>query len=267
MNIENFQPHTPNHAVHNALIMLEWQGELSDQTLAAIHSLSPKLREFFPKVETAKLMTINVGHHGSSPALEGIGAVTFQRVNSFGTPAKQLVVSRQNCIFQVTDYISWDVFLADAIRNLDLVIPTILSNRPINNVTLQYTNLFTWKEEPGSLDLRCVFQEDSKFIPANSLSLRKIWHSHYGYVEDSKDDLEHDRLHNININVNDDAGERVVQIVMSHRATLKNPLRRSTPDYMGVISKVETSLHSANKDILKLLLTEPVASKIGLINI
>jgi uncharacterized protein (TIGR04255 family) len=265
MSIENLVPFAGTHAIQNVSLILEWQGDLSDQTLLLIHNAGSVLREHFPSAEIQKLVQINFGTTGVPVSdATGVGGISFQRMSQFGTVAKQLVVSRQNCVFAINDYVRWNAALEDVMRSYEVILPIILANRAINNIGLQYTDVFTWKDDPSALDIAEVFKRDSGLLPTNALQIHTLWHSHHGYFSDSSDPMPNNLLQNVNINVNDVSGERQINIVMSHQATLKSPIRRGTENYAGLIKDFQDSLHKTHKDMLARLLTDQVCSLIKL---
>lgn len=264
MSVEHLHPFAGEHAVQNAAIALEWQGELSDQTLLRIYKLAGKLNPSFDKVDLQKRVTIDLGNPNPSNQTDGLGGVVFQKITSLGTASKQLQVSRNNCIFVVHDYTRWAAMLADALQYFEIVLPVILEDKALSAVGLQYTDAFTWKEDPMSLSMASVFRQGTPWVPPNALTLKTLWHSHHGYMESSSEPVPNTLTNNVNINIQDVSGERLVQIVTSHRAALEKPVRLSTPSYMQVFSDIENHLHSLNKSLLARLLTDDAAGKIKL---
>lgn len=264
MSVEHLLPFAGDHAVQNAAIALEWQGELSDQTLLRIYSLAEKLKPSFDKVELQKLMMINLADTGPSKHTDGLGGVQFQKMTSLGTASRQMIVSRGNCTFIVHDYSRWVTMLEDAIRCLQLIMPVILADKAINAIGLQYTDAFTWKEDPADLNMKDVFREDTGLVPAHALNLKHLWHNHHGYLENVTEPVPHVLTTNVNVTVQDVSGERMIQIITTHRATLEKPIRLSTSAYFDVVANIENHLHSRNKSLLSQLLSEDVSNKINL---
>ena len=246
-------------------LVLEWQGDLSDQTLVSVHNAAAKLREDFPTAEIQKLVMINIGPQGAPVSdANGVGGINFQRKSQFGAVAKQLVVSRQNCVFAINDYVRWNAALEDVMRSYAVILPLVLANRAINVIGLQYTDVFTWKDDPEALNFNEVFRADSGLLPSNVFELQSLWHSHHGYFARDSEPMPHNLLQNVNVNVGDVSAERQISIVMSHQATLDSPIRRGTNDYVGLIRKFQNSLHNNHKCMLKRLLTDEVCDLVKL---
>lgn len=264
MNIENLYPFAGSHAIQNAVIAVEWQGEVSNQTLMGIYSLASKLKGYFPTAEIQKMVMINIQTQSNIPNTEQIGAINFQRPDNFGGISSQLTISRQNCVLLVNDYSRWDAVLSQALQYFELILPVILPDKSVSAVGLQYTDLFNWKDEPENLNLHEVFRNDCPYLPQNIFDLKTLWHSHHGYIVDSDTPVTHSRLDNLNISILDTAGERSIQIIAAHRANLAKVLRGNTPEYLKTIESVENVLHSVNKDVMRKILTDEVQKKINL---
>lgn len=266
MNLDLLLPFAKAHAVQSVALAAEWQGEVSDQTLLRIHSLAKKFGSQLPKVELQKMMQINLipNPHHAPQTFPALGAVVFQKTTELGAVAQQFVVSRANTALIINDYTRWAPALQLAMTVYAEALPIILADKAVNAIALQYTDAFTWKDDPELLDLSQVFRPGSKYIPANAFDQLGAWHSHHGYVEDGSHPAEKERLNNININVADVAGERTIQITTVHRAALDKPLRASNNKYLELVESLQNKLHIANKDILAQILSDAVAEKIKL---
>jgi uncharacterized protein (TIGR04255 family) len=265
MNLDLLQPFAGIHAVQNVALAAEWQGDLSDQTLLRIHALGEDFKPYFQKVDLQKMMQINLTPTEivSQPSAL-LGGVVFQRISDLGTVSRQIQVNRQNCSFIINDYDRWAPTLEIAMEYFKKIFPIILADKAISAIALQYTDSFTWKDDPELLDLKVVFNEKTPYLAPNVFDAKHAWHSHHGFIYMSTDPVDHESLDNINVNVADAAGERTIQITTVNRASFKKPLRLSMPNYMGVVEALESVLHDRSKMLLGSLLSPAVAKKISL---
>lgn len=264
MTIEHLYPVADKHAVQNVAFAVEWQGEISPQTLVGVHALASKLKDYFPVVELQQVLTININGTQKPQPNTAPGAVVYQRMDSFGNVASQLTIARQNITLVINDYSRWDAVLSLALHVLSIILPKVLPDKSISAIGLQYTDLFHWKDEPSNLNLREVFREDCPYIAKNIFELKSLWHSHHGYLVESDTPLKHSRLDNINVTMHDINGERSIQMLISHRAEFAKVIRGNSPAYMETIQQIEDYLHEIHKDILRRLFTEQVCLKINL---
>lgn len=275
MSLEYLIPITDSHAIQSVVFALEWQGELTDQTLTNIQKLAPELKPYFPQASAQQIIKLNIGPKlnnalSNQPGDDGqLGGVTFQRTGKFGNVTSELNVSRSNCIIIINEYDRWAPTLEAVMRYLKIVLPVIMKEKSISIIALQYTDMFTWKDNPVNLDISEIFDKNSPFLAPNVFNQKDLWHCHHGYLiplEVIGEDLDGYCLDNINVNTVDNEGDLGIHITTTHKFTLKNPLRLASKTYLQSIKSVQNVLHDHNKDILKQLLTPEVCDKIHLTN-
>ncbi len=270
MSLEYLIPINESHAIQSVVFALEWQGQLSDHALTDIEGLAPKLKPYFPVNAIQKMRTIRL-KAASDTAFqdqqfgeEQVHGVTFQRIGKFGTVESQFNVTRSNCIFLLSKYERWKQTLEVVIRNFKIILPVILKEKSISTISLQYEDLFTWKDDASNLNLREVFNDRSPYLTPNVFEQKGLWHSHHGYIIETLADVDGKCLDNINVSMVDNQNDREIRISTTHQFTLNSPLRMATKDYLQSIEKVQGILHAHNKEILSKLLTSEVCSKIKL---
>jgi uncharacterized protein (TIGR04255 family) len=271
MSIENFYPYAGNHAVQSATFVVEWAEPLKAEAIAAVNKLANKFKNLgLSHVQHQQFMQFKVEHnplegspkHGTQ---HGLGGIIFARPAEPGDVTRSVTISRQNCMVAVPDYTRWDTVFADVQAYLKVALDEIAPSRPLSTIGLQYNDIFQWKDDPADLDLTEVFARDA-FIPPSIFNQAGLWHLHQGYLEQHDSPVAHSRLTNVNVDMLDPSGERMIQIIGSHRATLKEPLWQSHLKNKQIMLDVFTSLHHANKQMLAKLLTKKVCEKIRLIS-
>ncbi|MDR8090330.1 TIGR04255 family protein, partial [Burkholderia gladioli] len=277
MTIDSLHPFAGDHSVQNVAFVLEWATPLDKATLEAIKRLAPQFRASFPVVQEQQLITVNVEapkqggitrHHRPkappTPATQ-LGGIQFLHVGgaSAGSFTRMIQVQRDSCLVALNEYSRWDVVWPKVHGWLEVVLPVILTGRSLNSFTLQYQDLFLWKDDPNNLQLREIFESESNFLPSNIFELRSAWHSHHGYVEPYVGNWAGHLLNNVNVNVGDLNGVRQIGTMLTHKVTFGAPiwsLERAT----AALGEVMPALHQVNKSILSGLFAEEVRNKIGL---
>lgn len=273
MSIENLYPYAGAHAVQNAVFVVEWAEPLKEDAITTASKLAAKFKNLGlshvqhqqmvqVKIEQRQLGDNSTPSHGSQIS-NGLGAVVFARPASVGEVTRSVTISRQNCMIVIPDYTRWDAAFDDVQAYLKIALGEIAPLRPLNAIGLQYNDVFSWKDEPSDLNLKEVFAENA-FIPTNVFEQKGLWHLHHGYMESHDAPVPHARLENINVDMLETSGERTIQIIGSHRATLREPLWQSHLKNRQVMLDMFSSLHIANKHMLRRLLTKQICEKISL---
>ncbi|MGK5017031.1 TIGR04255 family protein [Janthinobacterium sp. HLS12-2] len=273
MNIDNLYPYAGNHAVQNAIFVVEWAEPLKTDAMIAINKLATKYKNLgLSHVQHQQMLEVNFEHmqtaaqeprQTSRVSNQALSGIVFARPASVGEISRSVTISRKNCMIAIPDYTRWADVFKDVESYLKIALEEVGSTRPLTTIGLQYNDVFNWKDAPSELDLRAVFSEKA-FIPPNAFEQTGLWHLHHGYLENHSDPVPHSRVENINVDMLDTAGERIIQIVGSHRASLREPLWQSHLKNKSVMLEVFTSLHKANKIMLGKLLTSQVCEKIRL---
>lgn len=269
MSIDNFYPYAGDHAVQSATFVVEWAEPLKAEAIAAINKLANKFRNFgLSHVQHQQFVQFKIEpnspdgsqKHGSQ---QGLGGIVFARPAEPGVVTRSITISRQNCMIVVPDYTRWESVFADVQAYLKVALDEVAPSRPISTIGLQYNDIFQWKDDPADLNLAEVFADDA-FIPPSIFRQTRLWHVHQGYMEQPALPVVHSRITNVNVDMLEPAGERMIQIIGSHRATLSEPLWQSHLKNKQIMLDMFSSLHQANKQMLAKLLTKQVCEKIHL---
>jgi len=271
MNIDKLFPVAGNHAVQNAAFIIEWIEPLSADVLLAAMKLTTKFKNldlpYYAPQNSIEVkldgLSDSVGEsvsHGKAK----MSGVIFSRDPVYpGLMSRQVTLSKQNCIVLVPDYTGWETVFSEVQKYLKVLLSEVGTLRPISNIGLQYTNLFQWKDDPDELDFNKVFLDDY-FIPKHALNQKGLWHVHHGYIEEQKNPVPYSVLENINVDIGGAPGERAIQIIASHRATMNDPIWKSHAANQDKIFEIFDNLHTSNKVMLQKLFTAEVSAKIGL---
>ena len=272
MSIEHLYPFAGNHAIQNVAFAFEWNTELTSNELLQIQQeLEPQLKAEFSKIlpQNTQKFSFNMDSAASgtpnfSPSVE-LSGLSFEKPSQFGNAqsARSLVLSKSNLVVLINDYSRWNSIWSDVERYLSIVLLK-LPNNPIQSVGLQYSDIFTWRDDPKSFKSTLVFRENSPYLIPNVHKVAGLWHSHHGYLVDRDEPQKHTCLDNVNVNLLDSSGILSLQIVTSHRATFAEPIWCKEADKLASISATMKILHNANKEIMYNLLSDEVCSKINL---
>lgn len=273
MSIDHLYPFAGDHAIQNAILVFEWgsdqfgTGLNAEQMKQVAEAARTKLHSEFPRTEEMKLVSLQLNPDSTPQSQQSeLGGIKLVKQGPFGTSeARSVIVARDHCAIQFSDYTRWGQVKADFDRYMTTLLPTVCAITPIKAIAMQVTDVFTWKSNPADLILSEVFAQGSRWLPPHVFELKGLWHAHHGFFVEDSDARDFAQLDNVNISrASTEIGD-VLQILMSHRATLNSPCWDKTYDPSTHIgSMILEKLHGDNKSILKEVLTEQVLTKISL---
>jgi uncharacterized protein (TIGR04255 family) len=269
MSLDNLFPIAGNNAIQNAAFAIEWAAELSPAELQDINAaIESELKSEFPNstpqnVQKFSFVTEGVATPKFLPSIE-IGGFLYEKRSPLSPiPSRSITLSKQSLVILINEYSRWDAVWEDIKKYLSFIL-IHQTKQPINNIGLQYSDVFIWKDTPESLKLNEVFKANSKYLTPNVLCTKDLWHSHHGYLVKSERPIKSTRLDNINVNLIDNGGTLSVQIITSHRTTLETLIWYKGDKDFNVISDIMHTLHDENKKIMSELLSAEVCKKIKL---
>jgi len=259
-------PFGGNHAIQNAVFVLEWTEPLPSAFFEKLREVVEPLKSEFPgPIQDQRRLTVNFSPGGHQVQTDEPGGFVLTRAGSApSTNARSIVLGDQQCLIQIGDYTRWKHAKADVDRYLDLLFPEIATVRPIGVIGLQYVDVFNWKGDPAAMQVADVLRTDSKYLSSNVFAVNELWHSHHGYFDSYQQPREGKQLDNINVSRVETAGLSSIQILTSHRSQFRNPLWASDAEARSVFDVTFERMHDRNKAILADLLTEPVQQMIKL---
>ncbi|HZZ05900.1 TIGR04255 family protein [Paraburkholderia sp.] len=278
MTIEALHPFAGDHAVQSVAFVLEWATPLDTATLKAVRQLAPRFQSSFPVVQEQQQITVNVEapkktskFHKPKPPVAPVapaaqlGGIQFIHTGSQvpGSFTRMIQVQRGSCLVALNEYSRWDTVWPRVQGWLEIVLPLVLSGRALTTLTLQYQDLFYWRDDPSHLDLREVFQAESPYLPPNCYGQRSAWHSHHGYIEEMGGEWPGHLLNNVNVNVGDLNNQRQIATMLTHKVTFGTPVW-SQERAVAALGAVMPMLHRTNKQTLQSVFSDAVRGKIGL---
>jgi uncharacterized protein (TIGR04255 family) len=270
MSIENLYPFAGPHAVQNAIFIVEWAEPLKAEVIQSFSKLAAKYKNLgLPHVQHQQnfefKIDTNPGVAGPRASTQPAtpSAVVFARSGIPDQVVRSVTLSRSHCMIAVPDYTRWDIVFEEVFKYISIALEELKGLRPISTIALQYNDVFSWKDDPSSLNLRDVFAPNA-YIPESVLQQNGLWHVHQGILADDHLPVVHRKLENVNVDMLNTAGELTIQIIGAHRAILGTPLWQAHLKNKAVLTEIFESLHIANKRMLMRLLTPAVCAKINL---
>lgn len=283
MPIDALVPIGGTHAIQGMAFVVGWSVELTESELNRIEKLHEKLSALLPMVQRVEMMSLRVdaqprqayGYNKNKKKADdrrpthqsqSLDAVHFLQVDeaNHGRPLRVVQANKSNLAVIVHDYQNWAEACAFLRTVLGQILAVVVNGRPISSAMLQYTDAFTWKDEPSRLDWKEVFKADAMYIPKSAFEHEGLWHSHHGYTEERVEVLPHLLTENLNVDVVQQNAYKVINIFTSHNALLRSGAW-TVAAAEGVVAGLFEDFHERNKTLLRRLLTDEVLMRIGLL--
>ena len=271
MSLDALYPFGGDHAIQNATFVLDWKEALSEKDIKGIKTLIQQRLQAFSSVKPIQNLVFNLtpgamGNVPSAPSTAQAGAVFEIPGSSVSVPARRAIAAlRERLQITVNDYGRWAAVFADVEKYFRVVFSELGSQR-VASIGLQYSDVFTWRADPKSLNLREVFREGSPYIAPNVFDLQSFWHSHHGFFRRMEDvEGAPECLDNVNINcANNSADVLALTIITSHKIDFPKADWLNGDQIISKMAPIYQSFHGANKRILHSLLTDEVCRRIKL---
>lgn len=268
MNYEQLQPKAGNHSIDHVLIALEWSSPLNKVEIEQLRLHARPPENLYPREEPQFNIHISADlNKGGSTSVQQqeLSGFIFSRFGPDGTLLRQVQITHQHCLFVASDYTNWGDFLDEANGVIAKVISALPDSAAIAAVGLQYVDKFFWRGEAHEWSLKPILNQETTYAAQHIRECVDFCHSHHGYFEDDANaTYPHKRLDNVNIDVVDHAGTKVLQLLTSHKAVLNTPLK--TKESVE-IRQIQELLKRAHRQVLGNLLHPSVLERIGFKNL
>lgn len=269
----DFSPLNEDHAIQNVAFSLVLDQALGPTTIRRAVENHPKWKSETPAIQTPQGVQIDLS--GPEPVRRPapINAVIFSFLRPDGTPAWVLRFMAAEIAVECSRYTRWERVWATARGHLNSALEVVTGTEPGRKVSmccLTVTDKFR-SLNPERYDLKTLFKL-SEFIPGKLFQFQGQWHNHSGWFN-SVDGSP--RLQNLNIGANyepqivGEGQQRELFVGILHL----QQIRYATPISVGDFNGRENALleagmhvmHDENKAVMAAILTEKMASRIGLL--
>ena len=201
-----------------------------------------------------------------------LSGARFRTLQRDGSLDWQVAIEDQLLKVNCGSYTRWANVWPTAKDYLQRLVQSFVSETTsITSLGLEYIDEFVWTGDLSEYDVSSVFDPKSEYFLSRMCNAGYLWHLHQGWFTQDGLPKGDRRLERIHI----DALEEGPNIRYPTRiaSTLRHDLGQvvDDPDYLftstegkGFVDSSFVSMHERNKQILKSLLTEEMAARIGL---
>jgi len=270
-----FAPRHDNHAIAEvAFIVTLAQRPENEQMSRFAASYEAEWKEELPIKDEITGQVLRFGNlppnvpQVEQASLEGVNFRTLQRDGSLDW---QVTVDGQSIRAHCGSYSRWANVWPTAYSYLERATSSFVSpQNPITSFGLQYIDEFVWDGDLGDYDAALLFDAASQHVLSHMTRSGPMWHLHQGWFEHEGLVTEGRRLEKIHIDAIQQKGQ-----TDRYPTRIDTTLRHDLSDLISDIAlafggeesiswRVFDAMHVRNKELLKSVLTEEMAERIGL---
>ena len=257
-----------NNAIKNVLFVFEHL-PLSQESLKdlAENSQVKEVLSEFPKRAISHALKIDISAQESSfasPQQQYLSGVSFERFGPDGRIECGISIQENATMIMCGSYDSWTSVWTRVAGYLRILVPYVFSKTTVINIILQYVDEFESDGEKSTFNVNEVLST-SKYFSTSVLESGGVGHCHTGFYENTEG-INGKVLHNLNMNITENAKQFIIQITAAHKAHLNSHLNAiSIEDFAdaGQIHTLFDALHEKHKIVIGEIFSAEAKNKIG----
>ncbi|MBX7496314.1 TIGR04255 family protein [Qipengyuania sp. 6B39] len=195
-----------------------------------------------------------------------VAPVAFQSFKRDGSIDWQLKIEGNSVSVNCLSYSRWNVVSRQAKNLLEKLLGLVLDqDNKMQSVTLQYIDTFVWSGDESEYDVEALFNRNSGFFPDKFRPSGKLWHFHQGeFAGCEGSNLPQRILQRIHLDAVVLEGRPIVRVDTTLRAEFSGGVEGSIEAVRSTTHQTLELLHSKNKELLSLVITDDLQQRISL---
>lgn len=261
------QPSAGSHAIEVMALAVEWDRQISPETLALIEGFyrsSEEMQRLLPRLEKMRGLSVHLAGGGMSVNADDAGGLQLSEVNEQGGIAWALNVRPDLVACSCFAYDRWASVKPRALAMMLPIVEQVLSSGcQIQAVGLQYQDSFRVLSGSPLHAAKRLFRGSNDWMSPHVWRTDGSWHIHQGWFSPGADGR---RVHNLlNVDFIAEADTCVGRINGQHRVqAVDRTGRDARPLLPADVATSLDGLHLDNKLALHNLLSDDVCRQIGL---
>lgn len=264
----NYRAVGDKHAVEQAIVGVRLRESANEAQYKDALALTVKLAEQYSLPGRVQLdpMSLLFGRQSISFGFDGApgseGGHLFQQVSPDGSTAQELTLESGAVTFRTMAYERWDD-VANIVSEVIVPVTQALSGSDLTKVSvIEFRCIDKFINDTGTAaPLSALIRQDCELISDVLKQKSSSLHCHVGWFEEMGPDERY--LYNLNVGIADGEGNQTAQILQ----VLSRQFRSGSPNAgQGdqMLTDAFGDLHSRDKGLLTMLLTDDLQSEINL---
>lgn len=264
-----FEPFFPAHAIERCGVVVVFKEPIPDK---AFRKLADGQKGRLSNLGVTPVQSQSVGFmidaaNGKVVPTDNLGPTNFASADQ----SISLNLFPNAMTFANANYVRWSPFLSQFNAIAGGVLGSYLDSVSVSIIKLEYWDRFFWTGDWGTFEPSQLLSEESGLVVPRPSAATREWHSHIGWFEEVDG---YRRLTNVNIDAIEAVRPREhvqrpsigIYTTMQDEANVDSYAPISSPqeiDQATLMVRIQ-KLHEAMQSLFRKVITDDVASKVGL---
>lgn len=275
--MNGYMPYADEHSVQEAVVAIHFRSAFESRVAERVlEAVKPALTAGLPLCRLVhKLPSVNIQENGGGLTFQRadnetrLAGFEFARIQANARPARVVRFFDNTLTVNFLDYESWMTTRKDSLDYFKTILSALaLEENPAASFNLRYIDRYTFDGPAQSSCADLLMQRNNDYLSERCFGAGPYWHCNTGWFEHLDGG---DRVLN-QLEVGSSEVDRAPTVTIDHNSICQlNSFRQSVdsifdpPSEAGVgIESALDYMHSRNKEVLKNILLEKFAQRIGL---
>lgn len=263
----DFEPLNSEHAVQTVVFTLIFDRPFEPSTVEGLRSRKDLLADL-PAVQLPETFALEMAAGSQLPVPRRLQGAQLSHLRPDGTPAWALRLVGNELAVECTRYTRWEKVWGTAHKYLQSGLDVAASEKAPRNLLIvgqTFVDAFVANQE--DYDLGSLLKHSPR-VAEMIFSAGPTWHNHVGWFEWTEAfGVRSPCLNQLNVDtarIPESAGRGQLRVNISHNQELRLQKPVLIEEGKAQISRLMDALHTNNKKLIKGLLTDKAAVRIGL---
>lgn len=260
-----FTPISGEHAILEVVFGLSFTRAFAAGEIDGVIKQHGRWKAHLPRVSRSSSFQVMFGDGPPPPEIQvpASGGVSFERVKPDGTLDWRLRVDQNTIFVNCLSYTRWGEVWPTAKRYIEEVCAVFRDDIDVQTATLQYIDVFEWRDDVAGYDASLLFKADSQPALAAARSTVPLWHLHQGWFRAGIPPEFCRFLERVHVDAVQDVEQvPIIKIDTYIQAQLNEPM--DMPVAMDWLEGIFEELHARQKVLLSEALTPEMSARIDL---
>lgn len=264
----SFEPINEHHSIVEVALAIQVKPEFTAEEIQVIKSAHDQWKDRLPEISNWQIFSLHISSDEAS-INEPPHPVSFIQNSPDGSLEWELSIQFDFIVVRCLSYPGWNEIWEKTRTLFGKVSGSLVENpHTINSISLQYTDLFTWKGSNDEYKIGDVLDKNSTNIPSVIFEHGPKWHLHQGWITEQETPISGEilqRMHISGFQKNEKClvkFESLEKFIIANSGTIN--IKQAFSERSDKIDQIFSKLHERSKSLLRDYLHSDLQEKIKL---